>query len=134
VRSMIKAAEAGAEAASLTKAAVLAAAAAHRNLPPHHAEATRAEDAYRCANWRPYVGLGRCWGIIGHLHSWRSHYDHLHRLCMATQRGETQRCTCSLGGLGQVSRLQSFAHFAVCAPQPAAAAFEGGPGHLRTRA
>ena len=47
---MIKAAEAGAEAASLTKAAVLAAAAAHRNLPPHHVEATRPEDAYRCAS------------------------------------------------------------------------------------
>ena len=50
MRSMIRAAEVEAEAASLTKAAVLAAAAAHRNLPPHHAEATAPEDAYRCAD------------------------------------------------------------------------------------
>ena len=72
MRSMIKAAEAEAEAASLTKAAVLAAAAAHRNLPPHHAEATRPEDAYRCAA----PGSVTVWGRAG-LVLWHSGFRHL---------------------------------------------------------
>ena len=72
MRSMIKAAEAGAEAASLTKAAVLAAAAAHRNLPPHHSEATRPEDAYRSV--RPDLltrlsALGVSFDVVESLHA-----------------------------------------------------------------
>ena len=44
---MIAAAGQAAEAAALTRDAVLAAAAQYRNLPPHHADATKPDQAYR---------------------------------------------------------------------------------------
>ena len=44
---MIAAAGQAAEAAALTREAVLAAAAQYRNLPPHHADATKPDQAYR---------------------------------------------------------------------------------------
>ena len=49
VRSMIAAAGQSAELAHLTKDAVLLAASQYRNLPPHHADATTADQAYRRA-------------------------------------------------------------------------------------
>ena len=50
VRSMIAEAGQSAEAAHLTKSAVLLAASQYRNLPPHNADATEADQAYRCAS------------------------------------------------------------------------------------
>lgn len=77
VRSMIKAAEVEAEAASLTKAAVLAAAAAHRNLPPHHAEATVPEDAYRCA--AGIITVSRCAGSCSEVATRHANYCSPHQ-------------------------------------------------------
>lgn len=45
--ALLDAAHAKAVAGGTTKAEVLAAAAAARNIPPHHPEATSGEDAYR---------------------------------------------------------------------------------------
>lgn len=50
VRSMIAAAGQSAELAHLTKDAVLLAASQYRNLPPHHVDATSADQAYRRAD------------------------------------------------------------------------------------
>lgn len=49
VTALLDAAHVKAVAGGTTKAEVLAAVAAARNIPPHHPEATSAEDAYRSA-------------------------------------------------------------------------------------
>ena len=45
--ALLEAAHVKAVAGGTTKAEVLAAAAAARNIPPHHPEATKADEAYR---------------------------------------------------------------------------------------